>query len=101
MSPRFDTMLVICTRRIGDVLLATAAVRAATSPSLSTISRGSSGFPVRLAGHAAVQRPHIVHASVSKSCFQVNSPTLEAPTVSMSAASSRFGISRIAPLWRS
>ena len=28
MSPRFDTMLVICTRRIGDVLLATAAVRA-------------------------------------------------------------------------
>jgi len=28
MSPRIDTMLVICTRRIGDVLLATAAVRA-------------------------------------------------------------------------
>ena len=28
MSPRSDTMLVICTRRIGDVLLATAAVRA-------------------------------------------------------------------------
>lgn len=28
MSTRFDTMLVICTRRIGDVLLATAAVRA-------------------------------------------------------------------------
>jgi heptosyltransferase III len=28
MSPRLDTMLVICTRRIGDVLLATSAVRA-------------------------------------------------------------------------
>jgi len=28
LSRRFDTMLVICTRRIGDVLLATAAVRA-------------------------------------------------------------------------
>jgi len=28
MSARFDTVLVICTRRIGDVLLATAAVRA-------------------------------------------------------------------------
>lgn len=28
ISPRFDTMLVICTRRIGDVLLATSAVRA-------------------------------------------------------------------------
>ena len=30
----------------------------------------------------------------------MNSPTLEAPTVSMSVASSRFGISRMAPFGR-
>ena len=74
--------------------------RAITSPSLSTISRGSSGLPVWLAGHTEVQRPQMVQASVSYNCFQVNSPTLEAPTVSMSVASSRLGISRMAPLGR-
>jgi len=28
-----------------------------------------------------VQRPHMVHESVSSSCFQVNSSTTEAPKV--------------------
>ncbi len=58
-------------------------------------------MPVRLAGHTEVHRPHRVQASVSNSCFQVNSPTRAAPTVSMSVASKRLGISRIAPLGRS
>ena len=75
--------------------------RAATSPSLSTISRGSSGLPVMLAGHTAVHSPQAVHASVSRSCFHVKSAMTDAPTVSISSASRRFGISRIAPLGRS
>src|SRR4051794_27857437 len=40
-------------------------VNAITSPTLSTISRGSSGLPVFCAGHTDVQRPQIVHESVS------------------------------------
>ena len=74
-------------------------VRAMTSPTLLTISRGSSGLPVACAGHTDVQRPQIVHASVSKSCFQVKSSMVEAPNVS-SSVSIRFGISRIAPFGR-
>src|SRR6478736_4981616 len=49
---------------------------AMTSPVLSTISRGSSGLPVAWAGHTLVQRPHMVQASVSSSCFQVESGTV-------------------------
>ena len=75
-------------------------VRAITSPVLSTISRGSSGLPVACAGHTEVHRPHIVQASVSSSCFQVKSSTVEAPKLS-SSVSMRFGIGRIAPLGRS
>src|SRR5947208_1308222 len=56
-------------------------VAAITSPDLSTISRGSSGLPVACAGHTDVHRPHIVQASVSSSCFQVKSSTVEAPNV--------------------
>ena len=41
-------------------------VAAITSPTFSTISRGSSGLPVACAGHTDVQRPQTVHASVSK-----------------------------------
>ena len=52
-------------------------VAAITSPVFSTISRGSSGLPVACAGHTDVQRPQIVHASVSKSCFQVKSSTVD------------------------
>ena len=37
---------------------------------------GSSGLPVACAGHTLVQRPHIVQASVSSSCFQVKSSTV-------------------------
>src|SRR6185436_17581386 len=59
-----------------------AAVAAITSPTFSTISRGSSGLPVRCAGHTDVHLPQIVHASVSKSCFHVKSSTVEAPNVS-------------------
>ena len=70
-----------------------------TSPVLSTISRGSSGFPVACAGQTEVQRPQIVQASVSKSCFQVKSSTVDAPNVS-SSVSIRLGISRMAPFGR-
>ena len=75
-------------------------VAAITSPTFSTISRGSSGLPVACAGHTDVQRPQIVHASVSKSCFQVKSSTVDAPKVS-SSVSIRFGMGFIAPLGRS
>src|SRR3954468_19400413 len=75
-------------------------VAAITSPTFSTISRGSSGLPVACAGHTDVQRPHTVHASVSKSCFHVKSSTVEAPNVS-SSVSIRLGIGFIAPLGRS
>ena len=71
-----------------------------TSPVLSTISRGSSGLPVAWAGHTRVQRPHMVQASVSSSCFQVKSSTVEAPKVS-SSVSMRLGIGFMAPLGRS
>ena len=77
-----------------------AAVAAITSPTLSTISRGSSGLPVACAGHTLVQRPHIVQASVSSSCFHVKSSTTEAPKDS-SEVSVRFGIAFIAPFGRS
>ena len=76
---------------MGGVTWAWAAVAAITSPVFSTISRGSSGLPVAWAGHTAVQRPHIVQASVSSSCFHVKSSTTEAPNVS-SDVSVRFGI---------
>ena len=52
-------------------------VAAITSPTFSTISRGSSGLPVACAGHTDVQRPQIVHASVSNSCFQVKSSIVD------------------------
>ena len=71
-----------------------------TSPVLSTISRGSSGLPVAWAGQTLVQRPHMVQASVSSSCFQVKSSTVEAPKLS-SSVSMRFGIGFMAPLGRS
>src|SRR5262245_59977497 len=74
-------------------------VAAITSPTFRTISRGSSGLPVAFAGHTDVHRPQIVHASVSKSCFQVKSSTVDAPNVS-SSVSIRFGISRLAPFGR-
>ena len=75
-------------------------VAAMTSPTFSTISRGSSGLPVACAGHTDVQRPQIVHASVSKSCFHVKSSMTAAPNVS-SSVSMRFGIGFIAPFGRS
>ena len=75
-------------------------VAAMTSPTFSTISRGSSGLPVACAGHTDVQRPQTVQASVSKSCFQVKSSMVDAPNVS-SSVSMRFGMGFIAPLGRS
>ena len=57
-------------------------------------------MPVACAGHTDVQRPHTVHASVSKSCFQVKSSTVDAPNVSRSV-SIRLGIGFIAPFGRS
>ena len=79
---------------------ACAAVAAITSPVFKTISRGSSGLPVACAGHTLVQRPHIVHASVSSNCFHVKSSMTAAPNVSREV-SVRFGIARIAPFGRS
>ena len=76
------------------------AVAAMTSPVFKTISRGSSDLPVACAGHTLVQRPHMVHESVSRSCFQVKSSTTEAPKVSREV-SVRFGMARIAPFGRS
>ena len=73
---------------------------AMTSPTLSTISRGSSGLPVAWAGQTEVQRPHMVQASVSSSCFQVISLTVEAPKDS-SSVSMRLGRGFMAPLGRS
>ena len=52
------------------------------------------------AGHTDVQRPQIVHASVSNSCFHVKSSIFTAPKLS-SSVSMRFGIGFIAPLGRS
>ena len=51
------------------------------------------------AGHTLVQRPHIVQASVSSSCFHVKSSTTDAPNVS-SSVSARLGIGFIAPFGR-
>ena len=75
-------------------------VAAITSPVFSTISRGSSGLPVACAGHTEVQRPHMVQASVSSSCFQVKSLTVAAPKVS-SSVSMRLGRAFMAPFGRS
>src|ERR1700755_3056141 len=61
-------------------------VAAITSPTFSTISRGSSGLPVACAGHTEVQRPQIVHASVSNNCFQVKSSIFTAPNDSSSVS---------------
>src|SRR5437868_8310392 len=74
-------------------------VAAITSPTLRTISRGSSGLPVLLAGQTEVQRPQIVQASVSMSCFQVKSSIFDAPKES-SSVSMRLGSGFMAPLGR-
>src|SRR5687768_5429133 len=71
-----------------------------TCPTFNTISRGSSGLPVALAGHTDVQRPHTVQASVSSSCFHVKSSITEAPKLS-SSVSIRLGMGFMAPLGRS
>src|ERR1044072_9124474 len=75
------------------------AVAAITAPTLRTISRGSSGLPVLLAGHTDVQRPQMVQASVSISCFQVKSSIFDAPKDS-SSVSIRLGSGFMAPLGR-
>jgi len=75
-------------------------VAAMTSPTFRTISRGSRGLPVACAGHTDVQRPQMVQASVSKSCFQVKSSIVIAPKVSRSV-SMRLGSGFIAPFGRS
>ncbi len=53
------------------------------------------------AGQTEVHRPHTVQASVSNSCFHVNSEICDAPMTSMSSTSMRFGIAFMAPLGRS
>src|SRR4029078_935657 len=46
-------------------------VASITSPTFSTISRGSSGLPVACAGHTDGQRPPTLHASAAISIFPV------------------------------
>src|SRR6201747_1828546 len=76
-SKRDDDMIVISgtvPRGGGTTGLPEAAM---TSPTLSTISRGSRGLPVAWAGQRLVQRPHMVQAAVSSSCFPGSSSTTE------------------------
>src|SRR4051812_27250935 len=98
-NTEFDSITISGTVLIGGDTLGVPEA-AITSPVLSTISRGSRGLPVAWAGHTLVQRPHMVHESVSSSCFQVNSSTTEAPKVS-NDVSARLGSAFIAPLGRS
>ncbi len=92
--------IVICSSVPSGGATTGSPVAAITSPTLRTISRGSSGLPVAWAGQTLVHRPHIVQASVSSSCFHVKSSTTEAPNVS-SSVSARLGIGFIAPFGRS
>ena len=94
-----DEMVISGSMPIGGDTLGVP-LRAMTSPVLRTISRGSSGLPVACAGQTDVQRPHMVHESVSSSCFQVISLTVEAPKDS-SSVSMRLGSGFMAPLGRS
>src|SRR4051812_17365159 len=98
-NTEFDSITISGTVLIGGDTLGVPEA-AITSPVLSTISRGSSGLPVAWAGHTLVQRPHMVQASVSSSCFQVKSSMVEAPKLS-SSVSIRLGIGFMAPLGRS
>ena len=77
-NTEFDETVISGSRSIGGEP-GVARRAAMTSPTLSTISRGSSGLPVACAGQTLVHRPHIVQASVSSSCFQVKSSTVDAP----------------------
>ena len=95
----FDAMVISGTVPMGGDTTGVP-VAAMTSPVLSTISRGSSGLPVAWAGQTLVQRPHMVQASVSSSCFQVKSSMVEAPKLS-SSVSMRLGMGFMAPLGRS
>src|SRR3954451_21422857 len=96
----FEEIVISRSTPSGGLTLPCTAVAAITSPVFNTISRGSSDLPVACAGHTLVQRPHIVHASVSSNCFHVKSSTTEAPNVSKDV-SVRLGIAFIAPLGRS
>src|SRR6476620_12774286 len=98
-NSEFDEIVISESRSIGGDTFGEPDA-AMTSPVLSTISRGSSGLPVAWAGQTLVHRPHIVQASVSRSCFQVKSSTVDAPKLS-SSVSMRFGMGFIAPLGRS
>src|SRR6059036_28582 len=51
---------------------------------------GSSGLPVAFAGHAAVQRPHSVHAYPSRSCRHESCSTRFTPNVSDFSRSTVF-----------
>ena len=95
-NTEFDEIVISGSVPSGGLTWPCGAVAAMTSPTFNTISRGSSGLPVAWAGHTLVQRPHIVHASVSSNCFHVKSSTTDAPNVS-SEVSARLGIGFIAP----
>src|SRR2546425_6763635 len=51
---------------------------------------GFSGLPVAFAGHAAVHRPHSVHAYPSRSCRQESCSTRFTPNVSVFSRSTFF-----------
>ena len=42
---------------------------------------GASGVPPAVAGQTAVQRSHLVHEKVSRTCFQVRSASEATPTL--------------------
>src|SRR3954453_8089011 len=92
-------LIALSSPTTGETCPPSGPVAAITLPTLSTISRGSRGLPVALAGQTLVQRPQIVQASVSSSCFHVKSSIMLAPKLS-SSASMRLGSGFIAPLGR-
>src|SRR3712207_8605560 len=60
-------------------------------PPISTLFPYTTLFRSACAGQTDVHRPHIVHASVSSSCFHVKSLITDAPKLS-SSVSIRLGI---------
>jgi hypothetical protein len=64
---------------------------------LRTTSLGESGISAACAGHSSWHRPHLVHPSADRSCFQEKSSSADTPGLS---SSSMFGTGWSAPLGR-
>ena len=92
-------MVISRSRPMGGDTGPTGAVAAITSPTLRTISCGSSACRWRGPG-TLVQRPHIVQASVSSNCFHVMSSTTLAPKVSRRSPRLGMGFAALRPILR-